>query len=104
MHNHANPHIPADTARLWHFGDQGLGPHSPTELLCHHKETISPLHHAMETVPSLGYPLSTKGALRPAQQGSSLGQDYLILLEYVEVKEKKDPLIQRNGGGGEKEM
>jgi len=58
----------------------------------------------METVPSLGYPLSTKGALRPAQQGSSLGQDYLILLEYVEVKEKKDPLIQRNGGGGEKEM
>lgn len=99
MQNWADRQIPGDTVRLRHFGDEGLGPHPLAELLCHPKETISPLCHPMQTVPSSGRPPSTKRVLLLAQQGSSLGQDYMISLEYVLVQEKKHPLIQTKNWG-----
>lgn len=93
------PNWHCDMTALWRPGSWSSNdPHgSPTELLCHHKETISSLCHPMETLPSLGCPPSIK----TVQQGSNHGQDYSIWWEYVEVKEKKDPFIQtKNWGRG----
>lgn len=86
----------ADSERLQHVGDQGLGPPPFAEPLCHQEETISLLSHLMETVPIPGCPPLLKGLPSLAQQKSSLSQDYSISisLEYVQVKEKKVLLTQ----------